>query len=230
MPRRERSKEELANEAAAAAQLEEIWRTWKDDDLSVPWGWALDRLEQFCDPDGVLALLAYGAPVPDWVRREIAAWRAGERPPLPPPPSDDDERLLAAAADVRDEATWLLDETRGERIKRAIKERGVKGRALSDKDRALSAEDRRKLEEYAAYVALTNFLNTDGRPHARLMTKPKRWDAVYTDGVWEGEASVYRVGEEAKQVADMQKSVKAAASSKPAKPQHKSSKHKPPKP
>jgi hypothetical protein len=69
-------------------------------DTDERWGTALELLQLYEEPVGVIVMLAAGAAVPDWVRKELAAWCEGQRPPLPSC-SDDDKKLLAAVEAYR---------------------------------------------------------------------------------------------------------------------------------
>jgi hypothetical protein len=123
------------------------------------WGWvlALEQLQQFLNRDAVLALLADGAPVPDWARKEIAQWRAGNRPPRPSDLSDNDKRLLVAVAAIGDPTQKQKNESRDERIERIAREYGFDPRTL----RA--------------------FLNSRGGLHRRVIKDWAEWERIYCD-------------------------------------------------
>jgi len=133
---------------------------WQDDgvDPEQRWGMALDLLQQYQNPKGALVLVAAGVPPPDWARGELAAWLAGERPPLPPGPKDDnDRRLLAAYRRCRDPAERKPGETTPALIERIATEGNVDPEALAA------------------------FHNCQGRPYRRLFKAPRDHTKVYDD-------------------------------------------------
>jgi hypothetical protein len=136
-----------------AAFWDKNWDDWRDDP-DVHWGEALELLHQSRNPDGIIALLAAGAPVPDWARAELAAWRAGQRPPLPTK-NDEDEKLLAAVRAYRDKASRRPNEKKDDRIKRLADEHGV------------------------TKIALENFLNCEGGTYRRLVKDWQQWQRIY---------------------------------------------------
>jgi hypothetical protein len=133
---------------------------WSDNSRHVNerWGIALDFLQQHRDPTGVLTLLAAGAPVPDWVRKELALWHAGERPALPNF-SDEDRKLLAAKR-AYDEAPWLPGEKQDDKKERIAREQA---RRLGIKKNSIRA-----------------FLNYEGRAYLRHLAGQK-WERIYLD-------------------------------------------------
>lgn len=129
----------------------------KQRNWDLDWGEALELLQQFKNPDGVLALLAAGAPVPDRARKEIAKWRAGLRPPWPGPRDDNDVRLLAAVRAYHDKTTRRPKEKRELRIKRIAAEHQIRESWLED------------------------FLNHEGSRYRRLGRDNRRWEQIYFD-------------------------------------------------
>jgi hypothetical protein len=111
--------------------------TPEEEPYSWKWGTALESLHQFENAIGVLALVAEGAPVPQWVRSEITAWLENERPPSPTrKDTDEDIKLRNAAEKVRDKANWRPREPKGDsesgRISRIAEEEGVKPLSLEN--------------------------------------------------------------------------------------------------
>jgi len=119
------------------------------------WGQALEQLMQFQNPNGVLALVANGAPVPDWARKEVAQWRRGKRPEFPGFLLNVDKQLLEAVRAVRDPAQKRKGENREPRIERIARERGFRPSSL----RA--------------------FLNCRGGTYYRVVKSWKEWERVY---------------------------------------------------
>ena len=136
------------------ALMDKYWGD-KRRDSDERWGAALELLHQFRNPDGVIALLAAGAPVPDWAREEIAAWRAGQRPRLPTM-KDDDWKLLAAVRAYRDKASRRPNEKRDDRIKRIADEHKISA------------------------TALENFVNCEGGTYKRLVKDWQGWERIYS--------------------------------------------------
>lgn len=120
------------------------------------WGEALEALQQFKNPNGVLALLAAGAPVPDWARTEIGAWLDGKRPPFAGPKNDNEVRLLAAERAYR-ETPLRPDEQRDDRIARIA------------------------ADHHISTNWLRNLLDGKGRQYQRLGRDWRRWERVYLD-------------------------------------------------
>ncbi|MFZ1092718.1 MAG: hypothetical protein WAN75_26440 [Xanthobacteraceae bacterium] len=145
----------MSSKRKSAAQ-----RAWYDklldwghaDTVDFAWGEALELLMQFQNPDALLALLANGAPVPDWARKEIAEWRAGKRPPLPSDLSLTDKELLALVAAVRDPAQKRKGESRDDRINRIAQKRAKAVRA---------------------------FINNRGGTYDRIVKHWDEWERVY---------------------------------------------------
>ena len=124
------------------------------DRIDEEWGDALDLLLQFRNPDGVLALLAGDEPVPDWARKVVRRWRAGEFPPQPAT-KDGDDKLLAAVRAYRDKTTRCPGETRDDRIIRIADEHDISERSLR------------------------NFLDGVGGTYQRLVRDWRQWDDIY---------------------------------------------------
>jgi hypothetical protein len=134
-----------------------------DDQNDWEWGGALEVLEQFENPLGILELLANGALVPDWVRPEIKAWLKDERPPWPKKDETDEDRKLREAAEAcRDKVNWRTGEELGDResgrIRRIAEERGIDP------------------------VSLENYYNGKGRAYSRG-TPSRKWERVYLPGI-----------------------------------------------
>jgi hypothetical protein len=152
-------KTEKAVEDAAWGQLIDAYLCDNSHNVDERWGTALEALQQFEDPYGVLALLTAGAPVPDWAREEIAQWRAGNRPPSTGDVWEEDQKLLVAKR-AYDEAPWLTGEKQDDKKERIAHEQASK----------LGIEK----------VSILHFLKTEGRPYHRYLAR-KRWDRNYLD-------------------------------------------------
>src|ERR1700730_5735107 len=124
------------------------------------WGGALDSLQQFKESIEVLRLLADGTPVPDWVRREIALWLEGKRPPFPGAKNESDVRLLAAIRDYHDKRSRPKGEGREARIQRVAQKHKVPPNRIE------------------------NFLDHEGSHYRRLGRDMRRWEAIYLDPNW----------------------------------------------
>jgi hypothetical protein len=121
-------------------------------DTDERWGTALELLQLYEEPVGVIVMLAAGAAVPDWVRKELAAWCEGQRPPLPSC-SDDDKKLLAAVEAYR--TGRRKGEKKEQRIERIARECGVEK------------------------TALANFIDHEGGTYRRLVRDQRRWERIY---------------------------------------------------
>ena len=102
-------------------------------DIDREWAEVLELMQQFGNPACVLDLVAEGVvPIPDWARAEIAAWRRGERPPLPKGAlSDADRRLIAADKALRNKP-WPKGERYSQVLARVAAEYGVDEDPLDD--------------------------------------------------------------------------------------------------
>jgi hypothetical protein len=144
------------------------WQLLRDaktnDEWDLWWGEALEHLQQFENPRTVLALIAEGAPVPDWVRDEIKAWFLGERPPLPSiEEQTGDEKLLAAVRAFNDPTNRGRGERRDDRLKRVAKEYGY-------------------LDEHGEVEpAFRNFAKGVGGTYRRLVGDWNKWLDRYTE-------------------------------------------------
>jgi hypothetical protein len=135
-----------------------------NDDWDWLWGEALEHLQQFENPRTILALIAEGSPVPDWVRDEIKAWFLGERPPLPSiEEQTGDAKLLAAIRAFNDPTNRPRGESREHRLKRVAKEHGY-------------------LDEHGEVrPAFRNFAKGVGGTYRRLVGDWNKWHDRYIE-------------------------------------------------
>jgi hypothetical protein len=124
-------------------------------DWNWEWGGAIEGLHLYKKPLGVLELLAAGAPVPDWVREQIALWLDGKRPPWPGPKDgpkgDDDRRLLAAMRDYHDKTSRPKGETQKVRIARIAAKHNVPKNWIEQWLRGEGSRWRRLVQDYRAW-------------------------------------------------------------------------------
>jgi hypothetical protein len=133
-------------------------------DIDREWAEVLELMQQFGNPAGVLDLVAEGVvPIPDWARAEIAAWRRGERPPLPSGDwSDADRNLLAADQALRNKAAWQP----GERYRQALERITGEFRVVNDHG-VVDAE------------VLNHFHNRRGGTFERILENWELWEEAY---------------------------------------------------
>jgi hypothetical protein len=138
----------------------------KDDeqrDIDREWAEVLELLQQSGNPAGVLDLLAEGVvPIPDWARAEIAAWRRGERPPLPGDWSDADRKLIAADQALRNKASWKQGEQYSQALTRITSEYNIVNKyGVVDEE------------------VLNHFHNRRGGPFERILENWELWEEAY---------------------------------------------------
>jgi hypothetical protein len=130
-------------------------RTDKDT-LDIEWAGALESLQQFRDPLGILHMIADDAEVPQWVRGEVKEWLEGCRPARPSALTDKDQKLLDAVQAYRTNARPSR-EKKDDRITRIAKEHEI------------------------TRAALDNYLNCKGGTYKRVAQAWREWEAVSID-------------------------------------------------